>query len=199
MDYSIANRTPDVAQAVVGHHVDANGNAVPHSAAAPQPVSGGSYGSPLSLTRTADTNAYAAGDVIGTGTGSGNAVLDLGVLGPAAGGEVMITGATLEIDLAAVPSGMTSFRLHLYNAAPPSALADNAAWDLVSGDRASYLGYVDLGTPQDVGSTLFVQADQINSQKTMPAGHLFGYLVTNGGYTPASATVHKIILHAAGF
>jgi hypothetical protein len=38
MDYSIANRTPDVAEAVVGHFVDANGNAVPQSAAQPLPV-----------------------------------------------------------------------------------------------------------------------------------------------------------------
>jgi hypothetical protein len=38
MDYSIANRTPDVAEAVVGHFVDANGNAVPQGAAQPLPV-----------------------------------------------------------------------------------------------------------------------------------------------------------------
>jgi hypothetical protein len=39
MDYSIVNRTPDVAQAMVGHFVDANGNAVPASTATPSPVS----------------------------------------------------------------------------------------------------------------------------------------------------------------
>ena len=38
MDYSILNKTPDVAQAVVGHYVDASGNAIAVSAASPQPV-----------------------------------------------------------------------------------------------------------------------------------------------------------------
>lgn len=38
MDYSIANKTPDVAQAVVAHYVDANGNAVPQSTITPAPI-----------------------------------------------------------------------------------------------------------------------------------------------------------------
>jgi hypothetical protein len=38
MDYSILNKTPDVAQATVLHALDAGGNAVPASKAAPLPV-----------------------------------------------------------------------------------------------------------------------------------------------------------------
>lgn len=83
---------------------------------------------------------------------------------------------------------MTSFRLHLYSS-QPSAIADNAAWDLPSGDRAAYLGYIDLGTPIDVGSTLYVQT--VGSNLTMQqvaaiSSSLYGYMVTNGGYTPGS-------------
>lgn len=155
------------------------------------------FTSVLSFARTADTNAYTAGDVEGTGTGAAGAALEFDNIGPAAGGEVMITSTGLEHDITAVPSGMTSYRLHLYGVTPPSALGDNAAWDLPSGDRASYLGYVDLGTPVDVGSTLYVKTDGNNVQITVPAGgKVFGYLVTNGGYTPASATVRKITLHS---
>jgi hypothetical protein len=152
--------------------------------------------STVTLTRTADTNAYTAGDVLGAATGA-TAALTFSNVGSAGGGEAMITTVQLEIDKTSIPSGMTSFRLYLYNVTPPSALGDNAAWDIPSGDRASFLGYVDLGAPVDLGSTLYVETTQVNKQVSVPpTGSLFGYLVTNGGYTPASADVHVITLHA---
>lgn len=154
------------------------------------------YRSVVSLTRTADTNAYTANDVLGANTSSGGAVLTLPTVGPSTGGTVLITTAKFEYDVSSIPSGMTSFRLYLYNASPASALADNAAWDLPSGDRTSYLGYIDLGTPVDLGSTLFVETSGINLQVSIPSGgSLYGYLVTNGGYTPGSADVCKITLN----
>ena len=68
---------------------------------------------------------------------------------------------------------------------------------LFRSDRASYLGYVDLGAPVDLGSTLYVETTQVNKQVSVPpTGSLFGYLVTIGAYTPASADVHVITLHA---
>ena len=147
-----------------------------------------------SFARTADTNAYAANDVLGAATGSTAALTFSGMGQP--GTRIMVTSVELEIDLAAIPSGMTSFRLYLYDATPPSALGDNAAWDLPSGDRANFLGYVDLGTPVDLGSTLYVRTDIVNAQFKLRGTDLFGYLVTNGAYTPASATVYKPTLHA---
>lgn len=153
------------------------------------------FGASVSFTRTADTNAYAANDVIGSATGS-TAALTFTPMSPAAGGEVMLTSAQLEIDAAAVPSGMTSFQLALYSVTPPSAYGDNAAWDLASGDRASFLGLINIGTPVDIGSTLVINTDVINKQITVLAtASLFGYLITNGGFTPASGTTYKINLH----
>lgn len=154
------------------------------------------FSAAASITRTNDTSAYAANDVIGAATGSTAAVQFVNS-GPAQG-EVMITTVQLEIDRNAVISGETSYRLYLYSVTPPSALGDNAAFDLPSGDRASFLGYIDLGTPVDIGSTLYVESLQVNKQITMPgnsAGVLYGYLVTIGAYTPAASTVHKITLH----
>lgn len=148
----------------------------------------------VSVTRTNDTNAYNAGDVIGAATGS-TAAQTFADIGPS-GGEILITTAELEVDVNAVPSGMTSFRLYLYNVTPPSALGDNAAWDLPSGDRASFLGYVDLGTPVDLGSTLYVQTPQVNKHLKLASASLFAYLVTIGGYTPSAQAVKKITLHA---
>ena len=136
------------------------------------------YQAKPTVTRPANTTAYTAGDVVG------GSITFPGV-GPF-GGDILVTSAALRINVASIPAGMTSFRLHLYDVTPPSALADNAAWDLPAGDRANYLGYIDLGSPADVGSTLYVQADQINRQIRLRTADLYGYLVTNGGFTPAN-------------
>jgi hypothetical protein len=148
----------------------------------------------VALTRTADTNAYAANDVIGAATGSTAALTFTSMCSPS-GSNTMLTTVTLEIDASAVISGETSYRLYLYNVTPPSALGDNAAHDLGSGDRASFLGYVDLGTPVDLGSTLYVQTTGVNKQVKCSGTSLFGYLVTVGAYTPTSARVHVITLN----
>jgi hypothetical protein len=138
----------------------------------------------VTKTRPANQTAYTANDVIGDSNGAIWTFQNCG----AAGQSIFITTIKLEIDIAAIPSGMTSFRLYLYRVSPASALADNAAFDLASGDRPGYIGYVDLGSPVDLGSTLFVQTDGVNKQLQMGAGDtsLYGYLVTNGGFTPAA-------------
>jgi hypothetical protein len=142
---------------------------------------------------TTGTTAYAANDVVGPG-GGGNAALTFAFTdrsgSAAAAGEFMITSAALEIDDTAIITGQTSYRLYLYNVTPPSAFADSAVWDLPSGDRASFLGYVDLGTIVDMGSTLYVETNGINKQLTFASGSIFGYLVSNGAYTPLAKNVH---------
>lgn len=172
---------------------NANGQAVPGSSA-PVVNAACGYSAAVSLTRTANATAYTAGAVVGAATGSTAALTFTGI-GPS-GQDIMITSVSLEIDRTAVISGETSYRLYLYNVTPPSATGDNGAWDLPSGDRASFLGYVDLGTPVDLGSTLYVKTDAVNAQIKLSSANVFGYLVTNGAYTPASATVHVITLHA---
>jgi hypothetical protein len=161
----------------------------------PLPVGGQGRSAAVSHARPADTAAYTAGDIIGVTDTSTAAAFVFPSIAGAAGGEVMVTSASLEIDASAVPAGMTSFTLYLYSVTPPSAAVDNAAWDLPSGDRASFLGAVSLGSPVDLGSTLFVEQNGINKQVTAASSSLFGYLVTAGGYTPASGTVYKITLH----
>jgi hypothetical protein len=119
-------------------------------------------------------------------------------VGPASS-TAILTGTRLELDIAAVPSGMTFFTLHLYSATPPSAYADNAAWDLPSGDRSVYMGNVIVGTPVDLGSTLYVEINNINKMLKLVGGStLYGYLVTATGYTPAAnSEVYKLTLATA--
>jgi hypothetical protein len=135
----------------------------------------------VTITRPANVTAYSANTVV-----VGALTIATGLT---SGQRGMIVGADLMLQIASIPSGMTSFRLYLYNVTPPSAITNATAWDLPSGDRASFLGYVDVGTPVDLGSTCFCQADggTINKQFQLSgSANLFGYLVTNGGFTPAA-------------
>lgn len=116
-------------------------------------------------------------------------------LGAPSASNIRILSAELQVDVSAVQSGETSYRLYLYGVTPPSALADNAAFDVPSGDRASFLGHIDLGAPIDLGSTLYVQTPDVNKDIKLSGTSLFGYLVTNGAFT-ATAAARKVTLHA---
>ena len=178
--------------------VDSSGNAVTFnangqaSAANSAPVvlnNDSGYSAAITVTRPANVTAYTANDVVG-------GAITFTSMGPSAG-RVIITSAALEYDVAAIPSGMTSYRLYLYNVTPPSATADNGAWDLPSGDRASFLGYIDLGSPADLGSTLYCETNGVNKQIKLSGTSIFGYLVTNGGFTPAGNSETLVVtLHA---
>lgn len=163
----------------------------------PVEIRGPAYSSTVQFARTNDTNGYTANDVIGAATGSTAALAF--TVGSSDGGAVMLTTARLAINLSAVISGMSNFRLYFYNVTPPSAYGDNAAWDLPSGDRTAFLGFVDLGTPVDLGSTLYVETVHLDKQVAVPSGGiLYAYLVTTGAYTPSASDVFRITLNSIG-
>lgn len=153
----------------------------------PLPTKGVGYKSAITITRPSNATAYTAGDVIGD-TG-GSAILSLTSAGPSSG-HLLITDVSLLIALAAVPSGMTTFRLELYDVSG-TAIADNAVWDLPSGDRTKYLGSIALGAPIDKGATLFARVDNLAMRVKLTGGStLYGQLVTEGAFTPTSAEVY---------
>lgn len=157
-------------------------------------MSGEGRGKRVTITRPGNATAYTAEDAVGDVSGS--AILEFpGLLTP--GTLNMILSATLEYHVAALPSG-ADFRLELYNASP-TAIADNAAWDLVSGDRTKHLGSIDFDALSDKGSTLKIDMDKIN--KAFMAGgsrSLFAILVASGGFTPAgNSEVLVVTLTAA--
>lgn len=148
------------------------------------PTASQAYDVQTTITRPANTTPYTAGDVLG-------GALDLGVLGPS-GKPVMIETVELEADIAAVPAGQTTWNLHLYSVTPPSAVADNGAFDIPAGDRASYLTTLQLGALTDRISTLVGSFD-FARRVTLAGTHLFGYLETVGGFTPAAnSEVYKV-------
>ncbi len=140
-----------------------------------------------SATFTPAASSHTAGDSVGVAA-------EFALAAPAGGG-IIITGATLEIDTATVET--TAWRVHLFSVTPPSALADDAAFALASGDRASYLGYIDLDQVLDLGDTLYIDMKNINKQVRLAGTSVFGYLVNGTTLTPA-AVAHTVTLHAIG-
>ena len=137
----------------------------------------------VTITRSANTTVYPANSVIG----GAQQLLNFGP----GGSELYITSGQLQIFDTALILGEGAYNLYLYNVTPPSALADNVAFDIPAGDRSAYIGKISLGSPVDEGSTLIVDVDSIFKQITLPAsGNLFFYLVTVGGYIPTSGRVY---------
>ena len=141
----------------------------------------------VSATFTAVAAAIGAGDVMAGAKVFTN-------LGPVGGGTVKIIGASLRVDVNALQASEAGYTLHLYNVTPPSALADNAAWDLPSGDRAAYLGKIALGTPVDLGSTLWIETHTFNKRIKLLSANVYGYLVTDAGFTP-TAVAREVTLY----
>jgi hypothetical protein len=101
----------------------------------------------------------------------------------------LITSASLRIDGGTVET--TAWRLHMFSVTPPSALADDAAFTLASGDRASYLGYIDLSQVVDLGDTLHIEMSNIQKQITLTGSSFFAYLVNGTTLTP-QAVAHVV-------
>ncbi len=156
------------------------------------------FSSSATKTRPNDTKLYAANDVIAEST-SVPTVWTFANIAPSAGGDIVITAVEFEVDTSAVPAGMTQFRLHLYSTSP-TAIADNAAFNLPSGDRAKYLGFVEIPTPRDLGDTLYVGTEEgyywIRKQVRAASGTLYGILETVGSYQPTASVVKKITLRS---
>jgi hypothetical protein len=89
-----------------------------------------------------------------------------------------------------------AYTLHLFNAALASPIADNAAFDLAVADRDKYLGSLALGTPVDIGTSLWVEVNSLNKLIRVPSGGaVIGYLVNAATITPTAAA-RTVTLHA---
>ena len=157
----------------------------PISASNPLPTVGQSYSA--SATFTPAAASHVAGDV--------NGGAQTFALGAISGSRIMITSASLQISSATAEA--TAWRLYLFNVTPPSALADDAAFTLPTGDLASFLGYVDLGTAVDLVDNQWVETNIINKQIKLSGTGVFGYLVNLTTLTPANVA-HIVTLHAVG-
>lgn len=142
-----------------------------------------------SATFTPAASSHTAGDAVGAAAEFANA-------GPS-GGSVFITSVSLKISSSSAQA--TAWRLWLYNATPPSAIADDAAWDFATADLAALLDYIDIpSTSVDLGTNQFVSA-AVNKQFKLAANStsLFGYLQNLTTLTTV-AVAHTVTLNGMG-
>lgn len=128
--------------------------------------------------------SHVAGDVNG-------AAAEFTNMGPS-GERVKITSVALMIEGTAAE--VTAWKLHLYSVTPPSALADDAAFDVPAGDRGFYLGEIDLRTAIDLGSTQYIETHNVDKVVKLTGTSVFAYLVNDTTLTPA-AVPHTVTLH----
>lgn len=142
-----------------------------------------------SATFTPAATSHTGGDVVGVAQALAFTPA------PTSGGLIRITGVELLIAGATIET--TAWKLHLYNVTPPSALADDAVFDLPAGDRAAYLGAVDIAQVVDLGASLFIEAHNLSKIIKLANGSLFAYLVNVTTLTP-QAVAHTVKLYGTG-
>jgi len=141
-----------------------------------------------SATFTPAASSHVGGDVVG---GAQEFVLrDRNGAPPEPGSVVKIMQASLLIAGSTIET--TAWALHLHSVTPPSALADDAVFDLPSGDRASYLGSIAIAQVVDLGASLFIDGALAKYLK-LSGTSVFGYLVNGTTLTPA-AVAHTVTL-----
>ena len=160
----------------------------------------------ITFSRPANTTAYTAGDVIGiadagTPANAGSAIHEL--TGAASSGAfVLVQSIQLLVNLSAVPSGMSGFRVHLYSSSP-TAILDNAAYTFTSTDAPKWQATFDIEAPTVRGSMLRSSAEYQGGILKLDAASssLFAILETSGAFTPASGTAYtlRVKLLEAGF
>lgn len=140
------------------------------------------FRSSASLTRAANTTTYGVNDVI-------FGAFELANIGNN-NGFIAITDIRFLMNINYLPSGIGNLRLFLYSVTPPSAVADNGAFSVPSGDRASLLtpSGISLGTPALAlgGGSLVLSLVKINQFFRLTGTSLFGYLVTEGAWVPTA-------------
>ena len=108
----------------------------------------------------------------------------------------MLTRASLSIANTAIPSGMTGFNLHLFNASP-NAIADNAPREGHANDRTKFLRSITFYV-EDRGNYLSAVAS-LNPNDfhiKLTGTSLFGILETLGAHTPVSGTIYTLLLNS---
>ena len=151
------------------------------------------YESTATITRAADTTIYTASapnfDVYGS-------LFELENIG-VAGEGIFLSYFEISLNLSDVPQGMTSFAVHLYPTAP-TTIADNSIWTIGSDPVLDPVGFnVSMSLAKGGGKVVGVIKD-LNQLFILTSSSLWGYLVTNGAFTP-SANSEEGIIRARSF
>jgi hypothetical protein len=157
-----------------------------------QPIDSSGSGITASASFLPTASAYSANDIMSTAqefafSYANGAAIPSGAL-------IRILTAIVKIDATALQASEAAYALQLFSVTPPSALADNAAWTLASGDLASYRGSISLGTPVDLGAALYVKTPNVDIDIKLTGTSLFGQLQTSAAFTP-TAVARQVLLY----
>lgn len=132
-----------------------------------------------SVTRPADTTAYASGDLVANSTTAGSVVPLSFANFARAGAHSKIRRVRIDASKADVTNAQ--FRVHFYSTSPTVANGDNGAW---SSTQSGYLGYIAVTVDQlfSNGASGFATGE-INGKVTT----LYALIEARAAYTPASA------------
>jgi len=144
------------------------------------------------MTRPADTTAYAVGDMVANNTVAGSVTpIQFSNAVRSSGGTGVLR--RLRLKKSGVSVTAASFRVHLFRSSPTAGAGDNAAFS-VSAGAANYLGKVDITCDQAFGDGAVGFSDvsagdiQINPSTT----DIFALLEARGAYTPTSAETFNL-------
>ena len=152
-----------------------------------------------SITRPADTTAYADGDVVADSTSAAAALMFKGLCGD--GDGAVIRGAMFSSS--AIPGTKLNADLWLFHTAPTSYGNDNGAFALSDADLLNCVGVIPLdGTTAANVKVSTLNYVVVNQGLAIPVKSLtadralYGVLVARNAYTPASAEVITVKLGA---
>lgn len=146
------------------------------------------------MTRPADTTAYAAGDLVANSTTAGSVVpleFDVG------GGSGMVRKIRIRTNRTSGGTTNAVFRVFLFRTAPTVAGGDNAAFN--PANAANYLGAMDVVLTDQfsdgaVGNGVPAVGSEINYSLPDGSTKLFGLVRAGAAYTPASAEQISVAL-----
>jgi hypothetical protein len=164
----------------------ADGSAIA-SATNPLPVGGAILNPSATLTRPADTTAYASGDLVANSTTAGSVTPLTLTVANVSGGSFILRSCSLRKSTTSTTNA--SFRLHLYRSAPTVANGDNGAWS--TSGVANYLGAVDITIDRALtDGAIGFGVPLVGAEKSikLASGTDIRALVeARGAYTPGSA------------
>ena len=144
-----------------------------------------------SVTRPADTTAYAFGDLVANSTTAGSVTPISLSMSRSAGLGGMVRRVRLRKTSTSITNA--SFRIHFYRSSPTCSNGDNGAW--LTNQSANYVGAVDITCDRaftDGASGNGVP--NVGSELNFTSDTYYALIEARGAYTPGNAEVFTVEL-----
>lgn len=152
------------------------------------------------ITRPADTTAYASGDLVANSVTAGSVLaLQFQTAARLPAGTGYVIGARIQKSTNTATNA--AFRLHLFTITPTfTSAGDNSAISTVVVSAGGYLGYVDITAMTGFSAVAWGTGAPDNTRGSLPfecvasSQTLYGIIEARGAYTPGSAEVFTVAL-----